>query len=205
MPDYAVRLTHSYETARVVVGLWAMRCHKMIVYEHLGTKTGKVHIHLGLLGTNVDKKQLRNIASSTGLPVSGNEWCSFKVWDKKDDYITYMSKGQLDAKYIKGYEQVELEACKSRWVEPHAYVKEDTTDNYLSKFDNHVFEQKIPAGEVMDFPTLRKVAKSFVAKHHQGVRSRWDIKAINLYMTIMRTYIYDNDVKVPPDEKKFHW
>lgn len=205
MPDYAVRLTHSYESAKVVVGLWAMRCNKILVYEHLGTRTGKIHIHLALLGTSVDKKQLRNIAMTTKLPVSGNEWCSFKNWDKNMDYVTYMSKGLLDPVYNKGYELQELQTCKDKWVEPSNVIKTDQTDDYLNNFDNHVFKI-IPAGEIMDFYKLRTITKDFVFRQcHTGSRARWDIKMKNLYTTIMNTYIYENDVKIPPDEKKWQW
>jgi len=205
MPDYMVRLTHSYETAKTVVGLWAMRCDKILAYEHLGTKTGKVHIHLSLLGTNVDKKQLRNIASGAQLPVSGNEWCSFKVWDRKDEYITYMSKGHLDPLYNKGYAPEFIQQCKDKWVEPHTYIKQDTTDNYLGKFDNYLFE-KIPAGEILDFYRLHTLAKAFIWANHQGVRPRVDIKAKNLKNMLVNTYIYANNVKIPPDEKRrFDW
>lgn len=207
MPDYAVRLTHSYESCRVVVGLWAMRCEKVLVYEHIGSRTGKTHVHLALLGTNVDKKQLRNIAASTKLPVTGNEWCSFKTWDKNSEYITYMSKGQIDPKYNKGYEPAELEAFKSRWVEPHQFIKKDTTDNYLDKFDIYVFDNNcVQLGESMDFYKLKTTAKAFVYNEcHQGTRARWDIKTINLYKMIMNTYIYEHGVKIPPDEKKWQW
>jgi len=204
MPDYMVRLTHSYEVAQRVVGLWAMRCDKLLAYEHVGSKTGKVHIHLSLLGTNVDKKQLRNIANETKLPVSGNEWCSFKAWDRKDEYITYMSKGQLDPKYNKGYAEEFIKQCKDKWVEPHTYVKADTTDNYLGKFDNFLFE-KIPAGEILDFYRLRTFTKQFCFSNHQGTRPRWDIKTINMYKMLMNTYIYQNNVKIPDDEKKWKW
>ena len=58
MPHYAVRITHSYEVAKPIVHLWAMKCEKILAYEHLGERTGKIHIHLLLVNTSVDKKAI---------------------------------------------------------------------------------------------------------------------------------------------------
>ena len=41
MPHYAVRITHSYEVAKPIVHLWAMKW-KILAYEHLGERTGKI-------------------------------------------------------------------------------------------------------------------------------------------------------------------
>ena len=68
MPHYAVRITHSYEVAKPIVHLWAMKCEKILAYEHLGERTGKIHIHLLLVNTSVDK-QLRNIAATTKISI----------------------------------------------------------------------------------------------------------------------------------------
>ena len=54
MPHYAVRITHSYEVAKPIVHLWAMKCEKILAYEHLGERTGKIHIHLLLVNTSVE-------------------------------------------------------------------------------------------------------------------------------------------------------
>ena len=69
MPHYAVRITHSYEVAKPIVHLWAMKCEKILAYEHLGERTGKIHIHLLLVNTSVDRKQLRNIAATTKISI----------------------------------------------------------------------------------------------------------------------------------------
>ena len=70
MPHYAVRITHSYEVAKPIVHLWAMKCEKS---WHTSTSANVQvnYIHLPLVNTSVDKKQLRNIAATTKIPVSG--------------------------------------------------------------------------------------------------------------------------------------
>jgi len=213
MPDYAVRITHSYEEAKPIISLWAMRTTKMLVYEHIGGTTNKTHIHVSLLGTNVDKKQLRNIAATTKIPVSGNENMSFKIWDKDEEYIKYMTKGKHDPKYNKGYEEFELLEIKKRWVETRLIDKPDKTDKLLGGFDTYIYDNNVvQPGELMDFWTLRKHVKKFVFVNHPGVRHRMDIKAKNLYHMIMNTYIYENNVKLEAMTKadtilmgKFHW
>ena len=100
MPHYAVRITHSYEVAKPIVHLWAMKCEKS---WHTST-SANVQVKFTFIyfvNTSVDK-QLRNIAATTKIPVSGNEWMSFKVADLEPTYITYMSKGQIDPSYNKG-------------------------------------------------------------------------------------------------------
>jgi len=163
MPDYMVRLTHSYETAKTVVGLWAMRCDKILAYEHLGTKTGKVHIHLSLLGTNVDKKQLRNIASGAQLPVSGNEWCSFKIWDRKDEYITYMSKGKYEPKYFTVLTPQEIQSCKDAWIN---YRHKSKDEVLYTDFVKYIMEREKTLCVTID--DIRSEAIRF-AKRKYGV------------------------------------
>lgn len=124
MPHYAVRITHSYDVCKRLVAQWALKSQALAVYEHLGEKTGKVHIHLALYSTSVDKKQLRNIAASCGVNVKGNENCSFKEWDGKDLYIIYMTKGSLDPKYLLNYSQDDSDVWKAQWVAPKEYIKE---------------------------------------------------------------------------------
>ena len=104
---------------------------KILAYEHLGERTGKIHIHLPLVNTSVDKKQLRNIAATTKIPVSGNEWMSFKVADLEPTYITYMSKGQIDPSYNKGYTEAELEEYKHKWVNQKSAVKLTEDDKII--------------------------------------------------------------------------
>jgi len=206
MPDYAVRITHSYEQAKPIIHLWAMRCDKMLVYEHIGGTTNKTHIHISLLGTNVDKKQLRNIAAETKIPVAGNEYMSFKKWDRDEEYIKYMSKGKHDPKYNKGYEEIELLEIKKRWVETRLIDKPDKTDKILDDFDTYIFDNGVvDLGQIMNFYELRTATLKFVFARHTGRRHRLDMKAKNLFTMIMNTYIYANKVPIPKGEERFRW
>lgn len=135
MPDYAVRITHSYDIAKKIVAMWALKSTKMAVFQHVGEKTEKPHIHLSLEGTSVDKKQLRNLAASTGIPVKGNEYMSFKdLSSQGEKYFIYMTKGKYDASYLKGYTEEDVQRWKSQWVESEEYQKVSKWEELGMKF-----------------------------------------------------------------------
>lgn len=205
MPHYAVRITHSYEVAKPIVHLWAMKCEKLLAYEHLGERTGKIHIHLLLVNTSVDKKQLRNIASTTKIPVSGNEWMSFKVADLNDTYITYMSKGSIDPSYNKGYEAHYIDACKQRWVKQVGSVKiteddkviQDWIDYYANELTIEKPEQ-FNTTQMPSFFDLRREIKLFIWNNFiKGKYPKWNHDAKRKYRMLMDTVIYKSEVKIP--------
>ena len=56
---------------------------------------------------------------------------SFKVADLEPTYITYMSKGQIDPSYNKGYTEAELEEYKHKWVNQKSAVKLTEDDKII--------------------------------------------------------------------------
>lgn len=205
MPHYAVRITHSYEIAKPIVHLWAMRCDKLLAYEHLGERTGKIHIHLLLVNTSVDKKQLRNIAATTKIPVSGNEWMSFKVADLDPTYIRYMSKGEIDPSYNKGYEAHELDAIKQTWVNQKGAVKLTDDDKVIKGWiDYYEHELCVEKPELFTmtqapaFCDIRREAKLYIWNNFiKGVYPKWNHDAKRKYKMLMDTEIYKRQIKIP--------
>jgi len=205
MPEYAVRITHSFEVAQAIVHQWAMKCDKILAYEHNGNVTGKAHIHLLLSGTVVDKKQLRNIAASTKIPVKGNEYMSFKEWDGNESYITYMTKGIHNAKYNKGFEGANLLRLQALWVEPRAFVKQSKNSIICGDFYKYEFEETGDSSCPLAFYPLRTLVKAFVFNRMGEINGCWDISNINMYKMIMNTYIYKHKVSIPKGEKLWNW
>lgn len=122
MPHHThiVRVTHGFAKVKAVIALWAMKCDKILVYEHR-EEGKKLHIHLLLEGCTVDKKQLRNLAQETMTKEAfkGNENMSFRAKDTDNipRYITYMTKGViLGPEYNKGYDLKYLEERRLAWV-----------------------------------------------------------------------------------------
>lgn len=154
MPHYAVRVTYSWAQAQTIAHLWALRADKVLVYEHSKatfTAKNKTHIHMLLVNTSVDKKQLRNIAKETVVLVKGNENMSFKTAEEPfGKYITYMTKGLLQPVYNKGFTPEELEECRLAWVDPNEYVKETS---WSKLYDLWVLEAP-PAPDPKEYATV---------------------------------------------------
>lgn len=138
MPHYAVRVTHSWLQAQSIAHTWALRADKVLVYEHsqeTQTARDKIHIHMLLVNTSIDKKQLRNLAKETNVPTKGNENMSFKMAEEPfTKYITYMSKGVLNPVYNKGFTTEELEEYRLLWIEPANYFKKNA---YAKLYDEY--------------------------------------------------------------------
>lgn len=205
MPHYAVRITHSYEVAKPIVHLWAMKCEKLLAYEHLGERTGKIHIHLLLVNTSVDKKQLRNIAATTKVPVSGNEWMSFKVADLEPTYITYMSKGEIDPCYNKGFEAWQLDDYKQKWVKPNSALKKTEDDKviegWIYYYEHELCVEQPETFTLTQSPVffdLRREIKLYIWNNHvKGVYPKWNHDAKRKYKMLMDTQIYKSQTKIP--------
>lgn len=203
--DYAVRITYPYDQAGPIIRAWATRVSKMVVYEHTGDKTEKVHIHLLILGSSLQKKQLRNIAAdSCALNLKGQENMAFKEYDGDDIYATYMTKGKHDPKYIQGFTMDEHAMWKSKWIEPVKYVKQSNDaklydDVFDGEYDVQRYEQwlKDTNGEIPKFDWVRSYVRSYVFQHNQLI---WNQRAINQYKMLVNSYCMRNDVAIPFDK-----
>lgn len=205
--DYAVRITYSYDQAAPIVRAWATRVTKMVVYEHIGSQTEKKHIHLLVLGSSLQKKQLRNIASQL-MDVKGNEIMSFKEYVGGEDYMTYMTKGKHDPSYLQGYTAEEAAVWKSKWVEParHEKVSSDERlyeDVFGGDYPNEHWEMwKKEYPEKMKFDWVREFARSLVFQRNKFI---WNLKAINQYKMLVYTYCYRNGVAMLDLKKTGIW
>lgn len=203
MPNYAARLSYSYDMARALVGAWALKCDNMAVYEHIGTQTEKVHIHLVMTGTSVDKKQLRNIGSKF-LNCKGQENLSFseKEYDGSPRFMSYMTKGVHDPKYLKGWTNNDHIAWKDAWVPPNKkQVKEHRDVKIYREFcvcEGYEIEQEISAVKLL---VVIACAKHYV---RETLGMPFSVNACNIYKMLVRTYCYDNKISIP-DASKLAW
>jgi len=209
MPSYFVRITHAYEIAKPIVTLWAMRCDSMLVYEHsqaTGTAKGQTHIHIILVNTSVDKKQLRNIAATTGVPSNGNQNMSFKAYDGGNKPITYMSKGKIDPSYNKGYDADVILSAKLEWVEPKDYVKASSWKALyleykpyaptIQKIDWEAWaNSRVDTQPTLDnFTPLDTHARTWLSKKLEGI---WCPQYTNMLKCIVNSHCWQNNIKIP--------
>jgi len=212
--DYMVRITHSFQDASGVVALWAARADKMVVYEHIGEATEKIHVHLVIAGSSIDKKQLRNIAMATGLPLKGNEYCSFKKFDGNTIAMIYCTKGKFNPSFIKGYTPAEADKWKSLWREGmkkepriaqlyNQLFDDDDNDDISFKY----WERANPydGGKVWRTQDRRFLwCKQMAHTHAFNSNGRfWTLKTANEYKALVYTYCARHNIIIPDKDEVF--
>lgn len=123
--------------------LMAEKSERMVVYQHEPEgNDDNVHVHIYLVNTQVSTDTLKNyIKKFTRVPSDkGNKFWSFKTeyipygstkpQPLDSGCITYMSKGELQPVFNKGFTQEELDMCRDRW---DPTVIEKTKKTYQSK------------------------------------------------------------------------
>lgn len=213
--NYAVRVTRSYEQCAAWVARLSLRCDKLLAYEHVGTETEKVHIHLMLVGVRCDVDTLKNDAKATGLgALKGNGDWTFKTKDKKygdvtdsPTYITYMTKGIHDPKYNKGYTAEEVAACKAAFVnhdgksrdeKEYAAFEERLRGENIEKDKWELVNNKM----LETYPGFTKVRK--LAINYALAKCKvMNIKCKNLAQMLYNTYCWRHEV--PKPERYDRW
>lgn len=213
--DYFVRITHSYEASVRVLSAWALRCEKMVCYEHVGTQTEKIHIHVVILGSSVCKKQLRNIGQQF-VPLKGNENCSFKECQSWETPLVYMTKGNLEPKYLMGFTKEECDSAKAKWVEPSAQPSKqrqiynecfyiESEGWWKPDMSNHdeVMRADLQHSVKCDceFNKVKVKAKRFVMSKCDV----WDVRAMGMYKMLVNTYCMFQGVPFPDKTKWKEW
>lgn len=214
---YFMRITHPYEDIKHIISRWSLECDKMAVYQHIGTKTEKVHIHLVIEGCRIQAKQLRNIAQKmTQLPFNGQENMVAPELDPDRDPYKYMTKGIHEPSYYKGYDKDFLDAAKARYIPekdlPRSAKQPEIRRLYESQVcgpnRDHVreeykmFVQDNPATEVV-FTQYLKTYVWKIAFNANG--SMATAKCFLDNRTLFCTYIYTHNLKLPSGHKMEKW
>lgn len=195
--NYAVRISDSWESLRQTVGAWALKAERILCYEHSDDGAARLHCHLLLWGVHDTVDNLKVIARGLGIKVTGNKGWTFKTTFKDpkaivhdideqtyETYVTYMSKGKYEPKYVKGYEQKFLDDAKNKWIEFPKRMKCSHEKMIYEKFKKHMIqvvcelhEKGIDETELNEKIIKRNAFQ--VAMEHHGVISvalRKDVK-----------------------------
>jgi len=215
MHSYAVRITHSYDTIKSLVDVWAEKCEKVAVYQHTGSETEKVHCHLVLLNSAVAKDQLKNFAKKLSVPLTGNQLCSFKKYDGNVTALVYMTKGNLVPSFLKSWSLEDSDSWKKKWVPQQTFKSKDAMlyedvfsentltpalEDYLKNYDTNLYKSMgmlLPAYGERVFPFIKKWVHSEVFQRSGRI---WNIRAINQYKMLVYSYYYRNSLKMPKDK-----
>ena len=209
---FAVRITRPYERLAPALGDWAMRSTRMVCYEH-NERADNVHCHLLLTGVYCDAETLKNDLRKRGIICDRAEW-SFKSSYKLPDgtvvpiseqslekYITYMSKGKLDARYILGFKPTDIDVAKAAWV---VYKKKSKDLALYDEFKTYLEEPECRAALTSTvFDTVRERVHNLAGRFIHArdgvinIQSRRDIKMLKDSWLLDNTGLSYINVKLP--------
>ena len=132
-----IRITRAYEQVKQWVDKVADNSVSIIVYEHTGEKTKKVHIHMLVEGCKVSTETLKRWLSTGPMDqYVRSDWSFKEKYDSKPvdrGCITYMAKGHLEPVFARNIDQQVIYELKNKWVE---YKKDDKPDtNKATQFE----------------------------------------------------------------------
>lgn len=214
--SYAVRITYDYDTIKPLMDCWADRCQKMAIYEHIGERTNKTHIHIVIEGCEVAKEQLKNMAKPTPINLKGNKQSSFKKYDGNERALVYMTKGVLSPKFLKGWTDLDADRWKKLWVgdlghqvSKDVLVYEDCYDEltfevawrYYQRDHPNTYDSKNPmTNNDYQYQFIKSWARNFAFQRYNRI---WNIQAMNMYKMLVYTYVFRNNLVIPKDDAAF--
>ena len=217
---YAVRLHASFEEIfdSGFVGYCVRIFDTVIIYEHIGSITEKVHCHFLLFDRRESLMTSDNIKKTSkefkSLKLKGNEQLSFKTNFKNKKtkvkyfiteetvpkYITYMTKGSLEPNYVSRDSYWSHDECVERiahWVIPEIGRDQKLYDQFCQYLLErpYIFHEK-----------LNPDPYNWVIKHvNCFIRAGgvFNMKArMNRYM-LVGTYLHDYAIPVPLLKKSY--
>lgn len=206
MNGYFVRITRSYADASGVIRAWSTRATKMVVYEHVGEKTEKTHIHILILNPSVESKQLRNIAANY-VNMKGNENASFKTIDDEwETSLPYMTKGCLEPKYLLGYNAEDANVWKSKWVQPSKHIKISPAEQLYNrvfddnaKIDLEYYKKNADITQTdLEWNWLKQYTRQYLFHMNRMI---WTQKQFCDQKMLIYSYILRNGISIPQSEK----
>lgn len=178
------------------------------MYEHVGSVTEKVHIHMIIEECDTGKKWLRELGSRHGINLKGNKNCSFKEYDGNKTAIVYMTKGINDPKFNKGYSLEDIALWKSQWVD-----KPKSRDQaiYEDVFGNDEYNEEMyadwsernpkePGDLFHKWRWLKSVAYSRALMNNGFIVN---MKTINEYKMLVYSYTARTGLMIPDEDKVF--
>jgi len=148
--NLAPTVHYPYADISGVVALWAEHCSAMAVFQH-GPDEGQAseHCHFYMLDVDCGKENLKKIFHSNFLTFkTRNElW----AWTHKDypviesldtsgglQYLKYMTKGFISAKFLKNISPAKVEEAKALWVNK-APIQMQAPSDKASEFDTILY------------------------------------------------------------------
>lgn len=151
-------------------------CSFCVVYQHdADQEVSRTHCHIWIKGVKCNTDSLKNHIKKVVGKVPKEDWAFMAIQPKtktpyNDTLITYMSKGELDPKYIKGWTEEEIEEFRRKWIPPPnpittqdgklvvKRVVKETTKKTKRELINEMMETYLPEMELREtLELIRKV------------------------------------------------
>jgi len=190
----------------------------VIVYEHVGTVTEKVHCHLLLVDEKgTEAKAIKVSKSFKAMNLIGNADLSFKTTFKCkatkkkyemnlescSKYITYMSKGKIDPSYVSNCSLWNLKECIKLMHEWEDKPKSKTAEK-VEAFQRYLGVERppMPPDKIItdwEYHYLKKKVMHYVMEKYDG----FDYGAQAEAKMLLVTFLYKWRVEIPEKQKSY--
>lgn len=124
-----IRISRPYDD----ISQWILAedCSQCVVYEHESDdEISRTHCHVWIKNVMCNTDTLKNHIRKVVGKVDKSDWAFMEVNKKtktpyNDTLITYMSKGKLLPKYVKGFIEEEIESFRLKWTQPNPITTQD--------------------------------------------------------------------------------
>lgn len=194
MPNYAPRVTLSYNDVSGVIRMWSKSCDKMVVYEHeADEEVATTHVHMIMVNCKYKSQdtlcnQFRKLIETER---KGNELWS---WEHKNypnpdiTYIKYMTKGKLKPVYVKNVSEDEIETYRSQWVDnsPKRVVVSDDNNVVIPAKTKQMTKWEMLCLMYHEYELARKENRGFAVSKSQ--RNRIIINVLKEHKQVVGLY-----------------
>lgn len=114
------RISLAYNDCSGALGILATYGSRFIVYQHeADSEVQRTHVHFLIIDSTIGIEGLKKAFRRhyQGDTSGANKFWSWKESDDPGKNVTYMSKGTLSYKSIKGFTPEEVEALRLSWVD----------------------------------------------------------------------------------------
>lgn len=197
MPNEFVRISRSYDDVKSLIAFWALKCDKLIAYEHeADDEVSRTHMHILMYGMDSTWDNFQKLVKNEFKIAA--EFYGNSDWSKARKYqydaqatIKYMSKGCLEPKYNKGYTDEEVAAAKALW-KPAEESRTKDQEMYEE------FMEKNPGCEDWSFQKVRDAARRYA---FHACKNIWTARAGQIARMLIYTHWmnFGSDVFMLPD------
>lgn len=185
--EYAVRITRSYKDLELLITDWAQVSERVVVYQHdPDAEVKKTHVHILIQGCSLGTSAGLVKRALKHVPLKGNQDWSFRPEEYENDpdkYITYMTKGNLQSVYNKGYTPEYLEERRVLWkdfTKPSAEIcvqkepqtkppAKDTLSDLYQTYCDEILENVSTMGLHLTIRDFRSASIAFWRKRNGGL------------------------------------